>query len=177
MDIGGYDLVLEGTPQPEDIDLALRHFAEAWPEGLVDAPGVGPVTPLASPPATLKSAKEVTFFVYRDRASFDAWQEEGLTEANASAIIWVTLSEQEGAISFVVDDRDSPSGRIVTSLMLRIENRRLQNALTKAQADHAELKKLVDAFVMKSNMDDEYVIALIAWSNQHKDDEPKRELP
>jgi hypothetical protein len=63
-------------------------------------------------------------FVYRDPASFESWRREGLTAHNADAVIWV--SSQDDALSFVVDARDSASGRLVRELIERLRSDRQQ---------------------------------------------------
>ncbi len=120
--IGGEDLWLEGPSSGEEIDQTVRWLRGAWPQAVVEVPG-RPVMPIRSEelfPLTLATEA----FVYRDPASFESWRREGLTAHNADAVIWV--SSQDDALSFVVDARDSASGRLVRELIERLRSDRQQ---------------------------------------------------
>lgn len=135
--MGGDDLFLEGEPLQEELDLAVRWLRRQWRQGVVDVPERG-VFSLTDPRLfPLGEAQEV--FVYRDATSYDTWQRQGLTEAHASDAIWIARNPD--GLSFVVDDRASPAGRMVQELMESLAQNRWQHLKTST----SQLRELHDA--------------------------------
>lgn len=131
--IGGDDLFLEGQPSwPDDVDIIVRYMRRIWPHGVARIPPAVATIPLrALSPRGLPMASEI--FVYRDEQARATWQRDGLTDDNASAMIWISVDED--GLAFVMDDRDSPSGQIVRELITAIRNDwRLRKELTKEMA-------------------------------------------
>jgi hypothetical protein len=117
--IGGDDLFLDGQPSlPEDIDFVLRCLREEWPRAVVEVPASGTVVPIRDfSIVTTTPGNEI--FVYADEGAWKSWQSDGLTDDNASALIWITV--EDGGVAFVMDNRDSPSGRLVRELMSMLQ--------------------------------------------------------
>jgi hypothetical protein len=119
--MGGDDLWVDGASSGAEIDLTVRWLRGIWENALVELPGRPVVLPIHSERLfPLTSAAEA--FIYRDEASFESWRRDGLTAGNADAVIWVSANEE--ALSFVVDDRNSDSGRLVSELMEYIRTNR-----------------------------------------------------
>ncbi|HZF55105.1 MAG TPA: hypothetical protein VE093_40920 [Polyangiaceae bacterium] len=120
--IGGDDIFVEGCAGIGVIDIVLRFMRHAWRDAIFECTAAEGSEPVQI--TRLFPAKEtVELFVYRDRSSFESWKRDGLTEENASGIIYVVFNE--GAISFVVDERESPSGRLVQELATTIRANRM----------------------------------------------------
>ncbi|HYO65531.1 MAG TPA: hypothetical protein VEU33_05565 [Archangium sp.] len=118
--MGGDDLWVEGASSGAEIDLTVRWLRTIWRDAMVEVPG-RPVLPIRSGRLfPLTYAAEA--FIYRDPASFESWRRDGLTDENADAVIWV--SSHEEALSFVVNDRNSASGKLVRELLENIERNR-----------------------------------------------------
>ncbi len=121
--IGGDDLFLEGQPGIDDIDFIVRFFRHAWPTAIFEGAPDYEAIPIDSPKLfPVKWRSEL--FLYRDQESYDSWKRDGLTTDNGSAVVYVIVEEE--LMSFVVDDRSSPSGRLVLELIEALQqNRRL----------------------------------------------------
>lgn len=120
--IGGDDLVLEGSPRGSELDFAVRWLRREWRQAVVDVPGRG-VFPISSEALyPLTDAPEA--FIYRDCSSFESWRRDGLTEQNSDALLWIAVNED--CLVFVIDDRDSPLGRMVRELIEGLEQNRWQ---------------------------------------------------
>ena len=120
--MGGDDLVLEGAPRGDELDLTVRWLRWQWCHAVVDVPGQEPLPISSEVLFPLTAATEA--FIYRDRASFESWQQEGLTDWNADAVIWVALNED--CVSFVMNHRDSVSGRLVRGIIENLRQNRWQ---------------------------------------------------
>lgn len=132
--MGGDDLWVEGASSGTEIDLTVRWLRSVWRDALVEVPG-RPVLSIRSERLfPLTPAAEV--FIYRDPASFESWRRDGLTAGNADAVIWVSSSED--ALSFVVNDRRSASGLLVSELLENIKwNRWLLQGTTQPRGEVA----------------------------------------
>jgi hypothetical protein len=120
--IGGDDLVLEGIPRGSELDFAVRWLRREWRQAVVDVPGRGALPISSEALFPLTHAAEA--FIYRDRGSFESWRQEGLTEQNSDALIWIAVNDD--CLVFVIDDRDSPLGRMVRELIESLEQNRWQ---------------------------------------------------
>jgi hypothetical protein len=117
--IGGDDLFLHGQPSlPDDIDFVLRWLREEWPDAMVEIPTSGSVV-FVRDFSVVTTALGNEIFVYANEDAWKSWQNEGLTDDNASTLIWITV--EEDGFAFVMDDRDSPSGRLVQDLMSMLQ--------------------------------------------------------
>ena len=118
--IGGDDLLVEGPTTMSDVDLALRMLMRKWREAVIEDDR-GRVH-MSSDPDLWPLPRINELFVYRDQASFDSWKSEGLTDENAEAVVWISI--QTDAISFVMNDRESPTGRVVQEVTEAITRNR-----------------------------------------------------
>jgi len=124
--IGGDDISVEGYTGINDVDTVLRFMRHAWRDAIFECAVVEGSEPVRI--ARLFPAREMAeLFVYRDSSSFESWKRDGLTDENGSAVVYVIFDE--GAISFVVDDLESPSGQLVRELVTAIRENRMLPSL------------------------------------------------
>jgi hypothetical protein len=112
--IGGDDIVIPGEPNVAAREAVVRTFGKAWPEALVaDAAMNDEPVLLSSIMAPFDLPAEM--FVYRDRASYESWEQEGAAPSNVDAMIHVLLGAED--ITCVVhEESDSVTARLVTQL-------------------------------------------------------------
>lgn len=127
--IGGDDISVEGYTGINDVETVLRFMRHAWREAVFEVAAEEGSEPVRI--TRLFPAREMAeLFIYRDPSSFDSWKRDGLTDKNASAVVYVVFDRD--SVSFVVDDRESPSGRLVRELATAIRENRMLPSLRAA---------------------------------------------
>jgi hypothetical protein len=82
--IGGVDLIVQGARRG-DADAVVAALARHWPDAVAHDLDSSPV------PASAAKLHGAELFVYRDRESFDSWQREGATPANAASMVHIVI--------------------------------------------------------------------------------------
>ncbi len=127
MQIGGDDLNLPGPPKSGERAYILARIAEAWPQALCEPIGFnhrrGRKPPLLSRFSTNNPlGPKEELFIHRDYTSYLSWERWGLTDLNAGALITVFVDPD--GFGFVVDSRQSWTGRLVEGIAVDILHRR-----------------------------------------------------
>jgi hypothetical protein len=126
--IGGYDILFGGHVQRGDVDVLLRCVRAFWPSAYVES-GDGSLT---SPAAEFLRREDLPseFYIYEDRAAFEHWSAEGLTDDNAARMISVTIDGQ--GISFVVNAPGGVTAQLVADVTFNIRENRQRFAVPRA---------------------------------------------
>ena len=130
--LGREDMVLEGTPNTDDVDRLLRPFRALWPDAVaVQADREADPVQLSTPEWThVRSWAE--FLVCRDSDALRSWATQVRTEENDGSMVHILVAPD--SLTVVVDSSDSPTGRIVSQCFSAL---RFNRALHSVAKDHS----------------------------------------
>ena len=130
MNIGGTDVIFAAPRASFNTRRILEVVQGEWPAAVLedaDTEGTLPVRDLLAGELSRDSCE---FFLYRDEASAKSWDEDGLTTANANAMIHVLTRDIPGSpekleVTFVVDRRKGKMAALIRRLCEVLEAREL----------------------------------------------------
>lgn len=120
--IDGYDYCLCGPTSQTDMEFILREIHGRWPKGTMYMESSGR-WPLVNRP---QPAMKTDTFVYRTPEDEATWDLVGYTLDNTDNV--VLIFPESDCISFVVSDRDSPSGKIIQDIISGLQRHRAKRA-------------------------------------------------
>jgi hypothetical protein len=85
--IGGIDIVLVAPAGVPLADVIVRRMAETWPDGLFEDVDADHSFPLVDPSLAFRAGQSKEFFVYRDAAAAESWEQDGAVAENANSMI------------------------------------------------------------------------------------------
>jgi hypothetical protein len=85
--IGGIDIVLVAPAEVPLADVIVRRMAETWPSGLFEDVDADRSYGLSDPWVAIHAANSKEFFVYRDAAAEESWEQNGAVPENANTMI------------------------------------------------------------------------------------------
>jgi hypothetical protein len=130
--IGGDDVIIK-APQsgPEGVLVfATRRLQQRWGQAVIQDAETGELF-LGSWDIPFSKIKEL--MIYRDRAAFHRWAEEGAVEATANSMIHLIAEPSE--VTIVVDDKEENVARdLIASLQEFVEAHEILNEQERKEA-------------------------------------------